>query len=216
MSKAAKTPAQAKAAPRSAAKTAAKTSPRAQPDIRESRLDAQEAAYPKPPWRKRGISVKEPHALQSYHAPGTLNGYVAYLRTASPLQRVEAEREGVPAQVIKHMASSMELSAVRMFNILGVAKATAESKAAQQARITGASGQSALGVMHLLGIAESIVAESTDEGARDFDSARWLGNWIEQPQAALGGQKPADLLDTPTGLSVVARLLGSLESGAYQ
>ncbi|MGO4777134.1 antitoxin Xre/MbcA/ParS toxin-binding domain-containing protein, partial [Lysobacter sp. 2RAB21] len=58
--------------------------------------------------------------------------------------------------------------------------------------------------------------DSTAPDARDFDWATWLGSWIEQPQAALGGQKPADLLDTPTGLSVVARLLGSLESGAYQ
>jgi uncharacterized protein (DUF2384 family) len=32
----------------------------------------------------------------------------------------------------------------------------------------------------------------------------------------LGGRRPADLLDTPTGVEVVARLLGSLESGAFQ
>ena len=38
---------------------------------------------------------------------------------------------------------------------------------------------------------------------------------IERPQPALGGNKPADLLDTPTGLQVVSRTLGALESGAY-
>jgi uncharacterized protein (DUF2384 family) len=103
-----------------------------------------------------------------------------------------------------------------MFNILGIAKATAESKAAQQARIAGASGQAALGIMRLLGITEAIVDASTAEGARGFDAAKWLGRWIEQPQPALGGRKPADLLDTPTGFDVVARLLGSLESGSYQ
>ena len=31
-----------------------------------------------------------------------------------------------------------------------------------------------------------------------------------------GARKPADLVDTPTGLEVVARLLGGIESGAYQ
>ena len=61
-----------------------------------------------------------------------------------------------------------------------------------------------------------VVELITDAAAPGFDAARWLGQWIEQPQAALGGQKPADLLDTPTGLSVVARLLGALASGAYQ
>ncbi|MFD0324333.1 antitoxin Xre/MbcA/ParS toxin-binding domain-containing protein [Lysobacter gummosus] len=213
MSKAAKTPPPAKAGTKPTAKSAG----RGKPALRESRLDAQEHAYPKPARNKHGASVKEPSPLQAYNnAPATLNGYVAYLRSASPLQRVEAEREGVPAQVVKHMATSMDLSAVRMFNILGIAKATAESKAAQHARITGASGQAALGVMHLLGIAEAMLKDSTAPDARDFDWAKWLGSWIEQPQAALGGQKPADLLDTPTGLSVVARLLGSLESGAYQ
>ncbi|MGH8079470.1 MAG: antitoxin Xre/MbcA/ParS toxin-binding domain-containing protein [Lysobacter sp.] len=213
MSKAAKTPPPAKAGTKPTAQSAV----RAKPAVRESRLGVQEpSAYSRPARNKRSGSAKESVALQSYGAPATLDGYVTYLRTASPLQRVEAEREGVPAQVVKHMASSMDLSAMRMFNILGIAKATAESKAAQQARITGASGQAALGVMHLLGIAEAIVKNSTAADARHFDAAKWLGHWIEQSQAALGGQKPAELLDTPTGLQVVARLLGSLESGAYQ
>jgi putative toxin-antitoxin system antitoxin component (TIGR02293 family) len=141
---------------------------------------------------------------------------VSYLRTATPLQRVAAEREGVPAQVVKHMASSMDVPAVRMFKIIGIAKATAENKAAQDARIGGASGQAALALMKLLCIAEAIVEDGSAEGAAGFDTAKWLGRWIEQPQAALGGQRPADLLDTPTGYDVVARLLGSLASGAYQ
>lgn len=212
MSKAAKTPAPAKTAGRAAAKPSGpgKTS------ARESRLDLREArVHPPSSKRGRGASVKDA-PLELHEAPATLNGYIAYLRTATPLQRVAAEREGVPAQVVKHMATSMDVSAVRMFNILGVAKATAESKAAQQARIAGASGQAALGMLCLLAIVKDIVKESTDAATQDFDSAKWLGRWIEQPQAALGGQRPADLLDTPTGYSVVARLLGSLQSGAYQ
>lgn len=212
MSKAAKTPAPAKAAGRAAAKPSGpgKTS------ARESRLDVREPRVHAPSSKRgRGASVKDA-PLELHEAPATLNGYIAYLRTATPLQRVAAEREGVPAQVVKHMATSMDVPAVRMFNILGVAKATAESKAAQQARIAGASGQAALGMLCLLAIVKDIVKESTDAATQDFDSAKWLGRWIEHPQAALGGQRPADLLDTPTGYSVVARLLGSLQSGAYQ
>lgn len=211
MSKAAKTPAPAKPAGRASAKTPS-------PGKSAARESAAVPATPYPtlPKRVRGLSGGESRPAARYTAPATLNGYIAYLRTATPLQRVAAEREGVPAQVVKHMATSMDLPAVRMFNILGVAKATAESKAAQQARIAGASGQAALGVLRLLAIVKDILGESTAADAAGFDSARWLGRWIEQPQAALGGQRPADLLDTPTGYSVVARLLGSLESGAYQ
>jgi len=57
---------------------------------------------------------------------------------------------------------------------------------------------------------------TTASEAKMFDATKWLGQWIERPQPALGGRKPADLLDTPTGVELVARLLGSIESGAYQ
>ena len=73
-----------------------------------------------------------------------------------------------------------------------------------------------LGMVKLLGIAQEIVANSTAREAKTFDATKWLGQWIERPQPALGGRRPADLLDTPTGVQVVARLLGSIESGAYQ
>jgi len=68
----------------------------------------------------------------------------------------------------------------------------------------------------LLGLAREIVANSTAAEAKDFDSVAWLGRWIETAQPALGGRKPADLIDTPTGVEMVAKLLGSIESGAYQ
>jgi putative toxin-antitoxin system antitoxin component (TIGR02293 family) len=212
MSKATKPSAPAKGTAKTVAKPAKPTA-RGRADAQAGQRLVHDAAYA-PPLARRRLAVHE--APPTPPAPATLNGYVDYLREATPLQRVEAEREGVPARMVKHMASDMDLPAVRMFDILGIAKATAEAKAAQQAHITGASGQAALGLIQLLGIARDIVADSTDPAAADFDAARWLGQWIEQPQAALGGQRPADLLDTPTGLSVVARLLGALASGAYQ
>ncbi|MEI2455121.1 antitoxin Xre/MbcA/ParS toxin-binding domain-containing protein [Lysobacter firmicutimachus] len=202
MTKAAKKP--------SPAKPPLKSLERGKATLRESPLNLRDAPYPA---RKRTPSLKDP---TPEIGPATLKGYVSYLRTATPLQRVAVEREGVPAQVIKDLAASMELPAVRMFNILGIAKATAESKAAQQARIAGAGGQAALGLLRLMVIAQSIVDASVSAQAGEFDLARWLGRWIEQPQPALGGRRPADLLDTPSGFDVVARLLGSLESGAYQ
>ena len=73
-----------------------------------------------------------------------------------------------------------------------------------------------LGLVRLLGITQDMVASSTADEARDFDAPKWLGRWLERPQPSLGGRKPADLLDTPTGVEIVARLLGAVESGAYQ
>ena len=61
----------------------------------------------------------------------------------------------------------------------------------------------------------TIVQDSTAAEAKNFDTVKWLGQWIERPQPALGGSKPADYLDTPTGVEIVSKLLGAMRSGAY-
>jgi putative toxin-antitoxin system antitoxin component (TIGR02293 family) len=145
-----------------------------------------------------------------------LDACLKHVATATPMQIVEIERAGVPGRFIKDLSKRMKIPSSRIFRILGVPKATAEKKAATGAMLAGRGGQAALGMVKLLGIAQSIVANSTAREAKDFDAAEWLGVWIERPQPALGGRKPADFLDTPTGVEVVAKLLGSVESGAYQ
>lgn len=145
-----------------------------------------------------------------------VDAYVKAVVAATPLERVEIERRGVPGAFIKDFSKALGVPAIRVFKILGVPKATAEKKAAGGQLVKGSGGQAAVGMIRLLGIAEELVANSTAEGARGFDTTKWLGTWIERPQPALGGRKPSELLDTPTGLDVVARLLGSLESSAYQ
>jgi len=126
------------------------------------------------------------------------------------------ERAGVHAQLIKDLSKRMAIPASRMFSILGIPKATAEKKIAAGETVAGQPGQAALGMVKLLTIAEDMRANSTSRNARDFDTAKWLGQWIETPQPSLGGRKPSDLLDTPTGLEIVSRLLGAIQSGAYQ
>jgi len=170
-----------------------------------------------------GISTHASKAKQG----GTLGGvvyrhskgvddFVCRVSIATPMELVEAEREGVAGIFVKDMSRAMHIPAIRMYDILGVPKATAEKKVAAAEVIKGNGGRAALGMARLLGIAKSIVTNSKAPEAKDFDSAKWLGQWIERPQPALGGRKPADLIDTPTGVEVVARLLGSIESGAYQ
>ena len=68
----------------------------------------------------------------------------------------------------------------------------------------------------LLATVQAIVENSTAIEAKDFDSAACLAKWLERPQPSLGGSKPSDLIGTPEGADVVVRLLGSIESGAFQ
>ena len=152
----------------------------------------------------------------AYRSTRGVDEYVRQVTRATPLELVEIERQGVLGSFIKDLSRRMEIPSSRIFAILGVPKATAEKKAAAGERVEGRGGQAAIGMVKLVGIAQEIVANSTAGEAKSFDATKWLGQWIERAQPALGGHKPADLLDTPTGVELVARLLGSIESGAYQ
>lgn len=109
----------------------------------------------------------------------------------------------------------MNLPSSRLFALLRIPPATAARKSASGALITGRTGLAVVGMIKLLGIANEIVQDSASSAVKDFDSAKWLGQWIERPQASLGGRKPADYLDAPTGVAIVARVLGAMRSGAY-
>ena len=158
--------------------------------------------------------AQESHLL--YARSKGIDDFVTHVHAADPIQLIEIERKGVAGIFVKDLSRRMEMPAQRMFDILGVAKATAEKKVAAGELLTGNGGRAALGLARLLGIAREIVENSTATDARNFDSAKWLGQWLETPQPALGGRRPATLIDTPTGLEVVGKLLGAIESGAYQ
>ena len=70
-------------------------------------------------------------------------------------------------------------------------------------------------MLKLLAQAPQMADNSTNEYARGFENARWLGLWLEQPQPALARPRPADLLETETGTQMIHQLLGALESGTY-
>jgi putative toxin-antitoxin system antitoxin component (TIGR02293 family) len=145
-----------------------------------------------------------------------LDNFVLQVSHATPYQLVEFERRGVDSRFLKELSKRMEIPQLHVFDMIGVPKATAEKKVAAGDVISGSGGQAAIGMARLIARAKDIVANSTAEEAKDFDAAKWLGRWLGIPQPALGGRKPSELLDTPTGLDVVLRLLGAIESGAYQ
>lgn len=68
----------------------------------------------------------------------------------------------------------------------------------------------------LLETVQDILQESTAPEAQNFDAEAWLDRWLERPQPSLGGLRPSDILDSPSGQSAVKRLLGAISSGAYQ
>lgn len=144
-----------------------------------------------------------------------VDAYLKQVHEATPVQMVEMERLGVAGRFITDLSKRMELPSSRVFAMLRIPPATAARKAAAGAVVDGRAGLAAIGMIKLLGIAQDIVEDSTAAEAQDFDTVKWLGQWIERPQPALGGKKPADYLDTPSGVEMVAQLLGAMRSGAY-
>lgn len=146
---------------------------------------------------------------------GSLVNFATEMAVAEPMDQVELEREGLPAAVVADLARSMAVSRVRMFEMMNLPRATMEKKISDDEVLTGVANRRALNLLRLLAHASEILKDSTAAEAEGFDVARWLGRWIETPQPALGGKKPADLLDTETGAGMVDRTLGAMRSGAY-
>ena len=48
-----------------------------------------------------------------------------------------------------------------------------------------------------------------------FSAEAWLTSWLQEACPALGGQRPADLLRTPEGVTRVRQALLCMQSGAY-
>ncbi len=149
----------------------------------------------------------------SYQDIKNLDVFVHNVHVAPPMQLLETERQGVSARFLVDVADRMAVPYTHLAETIGIPKATAARKQAKGEMIDGAA---AIALARLLALAKEIVEDSTLADARKFDAARWLGQWIERPQPALGGRKPSELLDTPTGVSMVTRLLGAIRSGAYQ
>jgi putative toxin-antitoxin system antitoxin component (TIGR02293 family) len=159
---------------------------------------------------------KQPPTYVLYTKSKGVDEFVSSVHLAEPMLLIETERRGVASVFVKDLSKRMGLPAQRMFDIVGVPKATLERKVAEGGLLSGSGGRAALGIAKLLGMASEIVQDSTAPEAQGFDTAKWLGKWLETPQPALGGRKPAELVETPTGLEVVTRLLAAIRSGAYQ
>lgn len=158
-------------------------------------------------------ALGEDFQVLSYSGSKNLDAFVHVLTYAPPMQILETERRGVSARFLTDMARRMDVPFTHLAESVGIPKTTAVRKQEKNELIDGAA---AIALARLLAIANEIVEDSTVPEAKKFDTAKWLGQWIERPQPALGGRKPSELLDTPTGVAMVTKVLGAIRSGAYQ
>ncbi len=164
--------------------------------------------------RVRDVAGEAPAAAAM---PVALRPFRRLLRTAALTDRVEIERHGVPYQVVQDLIDQIGVSSTDFQRYVRIPKATFTKKMKDKALFAGTPGQSVVGLLELINRVEDMLAADDDNpAATGFDVEAWVGQWIRRPQPALGGLAPAELLDTPSGRDSVMRVLGAIQSGAYQ
>lgn len=135
----------------------------------------------------------------------------AYL--ATPFERVETVRKGLPATVLVDTGKAMEVSSERLYAILHLSRATVARKIAANGVLSPEMSERLLGLRKLIGQVEMMVCESGDP--KGFNAAKWVAQWLDEPAPALGGRKPGNLMDTAEGQEIVSQLVARMQSGAY-
>lgn len=135
------------------------------------------------------------------------------LYTRDAMERVRLVKAGVPAELLVVLAKDMAISKERLYATIGVARATVDRKIREHTLLSADESERALGIARLVGQVDQIVRES---GISDgFEPARWTAAWLDRPHAALGGARPATLMDTAEGRGIVSDLVAQMQSGAY-
>lgn len=138
---------------------------------------------------------------------------LASLYPFEAFERVAMVKEGVPARLLVLISEDMAIPKDKLYTTIGLARATASRKLREQQVLSQDESERVLGIARLVGQVFTMVKES---GCPDgFDAARWVAAWLDQPQPALGGQRPAELMDTTDGRTIVSDLLARMQSGAY-
>ena len=170
--------------------------------VRKTIKTSEQTAH-KAPRAKTAAVARHPAGIESFSG--------AYL--ASPIERVEAIRRGLPASVVVQTGEAMNLPREQIYTILHLPRATVSRKISSKAVLSPEMSERLLGLRKLIGQVEVMVRESgRPEG---FVAAHWVAQWLTEPSAALGGRKPRDFMDTAEGQEIVSSLIARMQSGAY-
>jgi putative toxin-antitoxin system antitoxin component (TIGR02293 family) len=128
-----------------------------------------------------------------------------YVRTDSEL--IAAVRDGLPFLALRHLFdefASTDLAVHEMYSLVGSLR-TLQRKQAARTRLTAAESDRVARVARVLALAEESIGDKV--------RARL---WLTEPNGALGGRRPMELLDSDLGTGLVERVLGRIEYGVYE
>jgi putative toxin-antitoxin system antitoxin component (TIGR02293 family) len=165
---------------------------------------------------RRRAPAKELDVTRPQPRDARMSGhYEAFSRIfrSAPNEKIEEIRRGVPATSVGQLSEVMGISKETLIGFLGLSRATLNRKVQNNQPLSRDESERVVGVQTLIGQVQAMVEESGV--AEGFDAAKWVSRWLSEPLPALGGQKPADYMDTIEGQKLVANLLAMAQSGAY-
>ena len=129
----------------------------------------------------------------------------------------ERERQGVTPRDVIEVSERLGWTEAVLLEAIGLPQSSWSRKKTRSGGIVGAPGIAVLALQGLMAKAHQVAEATVDPDVlARFDVDEWLGRWLQTPMPALGAKRPAEFLDVPSGQAIVSRLLGALESGAYQ
>ena len=129
------------------------------------------------------------------------------------IDRINLIKQGSSADVLEQMAKDMPISAVRLADTLGVARTTIDRKVPKRKLLSLDERSRVLGTASLVGQVHTVICESCNpEG---FNATEWVARWIDRPVPALGGLRPAELMDTFDGQALVSSMVARMQRGVY-
>ncbi len=168
------------------------------------------------PWSAaRGKAAAETFAAQAAKpvaAKAPALSYIAVYR-ASPLERIDMIRQGIPASEAKRLFAQLPIGQGAGFKALNLSPATVNKKAKLGQALSPEEGERIVGFAKLVGQLEAMIQDSGDPAG--FDARAWMARWLTEPLPAFGGVRPADLVDTMEGQGMVSAALAQIQSGAY-
>ncbi len=151
-----------------------------------------------------GIELGCPQRTEPISRRDVMKTYVREF-LAEPVERIASIRSGVGQAAVVALAIDLNIPVRTLRRDLRVPNGSGRCNTPATERI--------LGLMALIGQVDTMVHRSNPDVS--FGAAAWLGNWLSNPVAALGGVRPATLLDTMTGVAFLSDLLAVSESGAF-
>lgn len=159
-----------------------------------------------------GKAKRKTHVVKVRAGQGEIHSFLDVFR-AEPIARVRIIKDGVSTSYVDRMARAMGMPKERLLPALGLSPATVNRRARESKKLSTEDSERVVGMARLVGQVQAMVNESGDPNG--FNAAEWVARWLEAPLAALGGQRPVELMDTTEGQAIVSNLLARVQSGAY-